>query len=126
MSVHQMEHELSGMYPEIAHGAGLAVLWPGWALKTYKFAPERFLRISYEVVGIKPTENKNKDIEDGIKALAKFFQDMGMPKTLRELNVKEEALEDLAWNAMFKGKRTLKDIAEIDKDFALEILKSVY
>ena len=126
MSVHQMEHEVSGMYPDIAHGAGLAVLWPGWAMKTYKYAPERFLRLSYEVVGIKPSNDKNKDIEDGIKALGDFFVKMGMPKTLRELGVKEESLEDLAWNAMFKGKRTLNDIANIDKDFALEILKSVY
>ena len=25
--VHQLEHEVSGMYPEVAHGAGLAALW---------------------------------------------------------------------------------------------------
>jgi len=126
MSVHQMEHELSGMYTDIAHGAGLAVLWPGWAMKVYKAAPERFLRLSYEVIGIKPSNDKNKDIEDGIKAIRKFFNEIGMPDTLRQLNVKEDTLKELAWNAMFKGKRTLDDIVCVDYDLALEILRSVY
>ena len=126
MSVHQMEHELSGMYPEISHGAGLAVLWPGWAMKCYYAAPERFLRLSYEVVGIKPSSDKKKDIEEGILRIKKFFKEIGMPETLRELNVQKESLKDLAWNAMFKGKRTLDDIVKIDYDKALEILEFVY
>jgi alcohol dehydrogenase YqhD (iron-dependent ADH family) len=31
LPVHQLEHALSGEYDEIAHGAGLAVLFPAWA-----------------------------------------------------------------------------------------------
>ena len=31
MAVHQLEHEVSGLYPSVAHGAGLAALWCSWA-----------------------------------------------------------------------------------------------
>ena len=42
MSVHQLEHELSGMFDGVAHGAGLAILWPAWAKYAYPMALERF------------------------------------------------------------------------------------
>ncbi|MCR5113710.1 MAG: iron-containing alcohol dehydrogenase [Acholeplasmatales bacterium] len=126
MSVHQIEHEVSGMYPEIAHGAGLAALWPQWAMKAYKACPDRFLRFSYEVMGITPTDNKTKDIEDGIQALKTYFKELDMPVTLHELGVKEDTLEALAYNTMFKGKRVLKDIITVDYDMALQILKDSF
>ena len=126
MSVHQLEHEVSGMYPEIAHGAGLAALWPQWAMKAYKACPDRFLRFSYKVMGITPTENKTQDIENGIQGLKKYFRELGMPVTLHELGGEENQLEALAYNTMFKGKRVLKDIITVDYDLALQILKDSF
>ena len=126
MSVHQLEHEVSGMYPEIAHGAGLACLWPQWAMEAYKNAQNRFLRFAYEVMDIKPTENKNKDIEDAIQKLKSYFKEIGMPVRLRDLGVKEDSLEALAYNTMFKGKRVLNDIITVDYGVALKILKASF
>lgn len=42
MAVHQLEHEVSGMFDHVSHGAGLAVLWPAWAKYSYKAAKELF------------------------------------------------------------------------------------
>ena len=42
MRVHQLEHEVSGMYPQIAHGAGLSALFCSWARFVVKEVPERF------------------------------------------------------------------------------------
>lgn len=126
MSVHQLEHELSGMYDHIAHGAGLAVLWPYWAKIAYKGAKTRFLRLSYEVLGISKTNDENADIEAGIDKLQDFFIKLGMPKRLRELNVEENKLKELAYNYTFKGKRILNDIITIDEEKALEIYKAAY
>ena len=124
MSVHQLEHELSGKFDNIAHGAGLAVLWPAWALKAYKYALNRFLKLSYEVMNVTPTQNKEADAIKGINLIKEFFKEIKMPTTLKELNVDEKDFEELAYNAMFKGKRTLKDVIEVDYKMALEILKS--
>ena len=35
---HQIEHEISGMFEEVAHGAGLlAVVFPAWMKYAYKY-----------------------------------------------------------------------------------------
>lgn len=124
MSVHQLEHEISGMFDTVAHGAGLAVLWPAWAEYAYKGSLDRFKRFAYEVMNIEPTEDGEQDILQGIRKMKAFFKEIGMPTSLSELGVPEESFKDLAWNAMFKGKRTLKDIIEVDYDMALNILKA--
>lgn len=125
MSVHQLEHELSGMYDEIAHGAGLAALWPSWARICYKGCPNRFKKFSNYVFNI-PNTLDDSDILEGIDKLEEFFKNIGMPNSLRELKVSKESLEKLADNAMFHGKRTLNDIIEIDYSKALEILNKAY
>ncbi len=126
MAVHQMEHELSGMYDNISHGAGLAILWPQWAMNSYKASPKRFLRLAYEVLGIIPSGDEEKDIIEGISSLKAYFKSLGMPVSLREVNVEKDKLKDLAWNAMFKGKRVLPDIVTVDYDLALKILEESY
>ena len=42
--VHQLEHEVSGLYPTVAHGAGLAALWCSWARYVHKANPMRWLQ----------------------------------------------------------------------------------
>ena len=126
MAVHQMEHEVSGMYDHVSHGAGLAILWPHWAMNSYKASPKRFLRLSYEVLGITPSGNEEKDIIEGISKLREYFTWLGMPSKLSEFGVTKESLKELAWNAMFKGKRVLPDIVTVDYDLALKILNEAY
>ncbi|MCI5583630.1 MAG: iron-containing alcohol dehydrogenase [Anaeroplasma sp.] len=126
MSVHQLEHELSGMYDEISHGAGLAVLWPAWAKIAYKAEIKRFSRYAYEVIGITKTNDSIADILKAIEETQNYFISLGMPKSLRELNVKESSLEELAHNTMFKGKRVLEDIIKVDYEMAYKILKLAY
>ncbi len=125
MSVHQLEHELSGMYDNISHGAGLAALWPSWARVCYKGAKSRFKKFSNYMFDIKNTED-DSDILEGINILENFFKEIGMPTSLHELNVEEDKLEELAYNSMYKNTRVLKDIIDIDYNVALEILKKAY
>ena len=101
MSVHQLEHEVSGMFDEVAHGAGLAVLWPAWAKLAYPNAKDRFKRFVYEVLEIKPTDSLDKDIINGIEKFKEFFKKIGMPTSLKELNITEEDIKKLAINVTF-------------------------
>ena len=41
-ATHGLEHELSALYPEITHGAGLAVMFPAWMEFVYDANPARF------------------------------------------------------------------------------------
>lgn len=121
MSVHQLEHELSGMYDSVAHGAGLAVLWPAWAMFAYPHAKERFKRLTYEFLDIIPTDSLEKDIEKGIQKLKNFFKEIGMPTTLKELNISQSDLQKLAVNVTFNHTRVIQDVIEIDEEMALKI-----
>ena len=126
MSVHQLEHELSGMFDEVAHGAGLAVLWPAWAKFALENSLERFAKITYEVLEIKPSNNVKNDCLLGIELLKLYFKQLGMPTTLRELNVPKSALNKLANNVTFNHKRVLNDVITIDESMALKIFEAAF
>ncbi|MCM1130549.1 MAG: iron-containing alcohol dehydrogenase [Roseburia sp.] len=123
MSVHQLEHEVSGMFDYVAHGAGLAVLWPAWAKVSYPFAKDRFKRFVYEVLDIQPTDSVDKDILNGIKKLKDYFKEIGMPTSLKELNITEDDIQKLAFNVTFNHTRIIRDIIEIDEAMALKIYR---
>lgn len=126
MPVHQIEHELSGMYENIAHGAGLAVLFPAWAEYVYKSDLKRFSRFSVEVMGLEDKGDLNANSKAGIEVLKEFYKDLGMPVTLKELGIKESDLETIAYNFTFKGKRVVNDRITIGYKEALDILKLAY
>lgn len=126
MSVHQMEHEVSGMFDHVAHGAGLAALWPAWAMTVYTSAIERFKLFAYDVMEIEMTNNPQNDISMAILKLKNFFKSLGIETSLREFGIKETDLEELALNVTFNHKRVLNDIMTIDESKALEILKLAY
>ena len=121
MSVHQLEHEVSGMFDYVAHGAGLAVLWPAWAEYAYPSALDRFKLLTYEVLEIEQSDSVEKDILCGINKLKAFFKEIGMPITLKELNIDIDDINKLAYNVTFKGSRVLNDVITIDKKMAYNI-----
>lgn len=94
MAVHKLEHELSAMYPDIAHGAGLAALWCSWARYVYKYCLDRFSLYVKEIWN--ETEDGEEAILRGIKKQEDFYKKIGMPTSLIELGIKESDLEELA------------------------------
>ena len=50
--VHKLEHELSAFRDEIAHGAGLSVLFPAWALYEMERDIPRFAQLANRVLGV--------------------------------------------------------------------------
>ena len=121
MSVHQLEHEVSGMFDEVAHGAGLAVLWPAWALLAYEYQPLKFQRFAVEVMRVKQTDNPLDDAKKGIQELKNYFKEIGMPTSMYELNIDEKYFNQLAYNFTYKNTRVVNDIIQINYDKAYEI-----
>ena len=123
MSVHQLEHEVSGMFDSVAHGAGLAVLWPAWAKFAYPHAVHQFQRLTYEVLEIPKTQSIENDIIHGIEKMKSFFKELGMPTSLKELGIEEEDIKKLALNVTFNHTRIIHDVIEIDEAMALKIYR---
>ena len=123
MSVHQLEHEVSGMFDEVAHGAGLAVLWPAWATLACEHQVEKFQRFAVEVMGLPKTNDALQDARNGVKALKEYFKEIGMPTSMKELKIEEKFFNELAYNFTFKGTRTLNDIITVNEHIAYQIFK---
>ena len=94
---HRLEHELSGMF-DVAHGAGLAAIWPSWARYVYQDCLPRFVRYALNVMGVPPQESDRATALRGIEAREDFFRRIGMPTNLRELGIAptEEQIRQMA------------------------------
>lgn len=127
MQVHQLEHELSGMYPEIAHGAGLSALFSSWARYVCPAWPERFAQYAVEVWKIAmDASDPMQTALAGIAATEAYFKSLGMPVSLKELHVDPARFEEMAEKCTNFGKRTLPGIRELKKKEIMDIYQMAY
>ena len=100
---HDIEHEISAIY-DIAHGAGLAIIFPAWMKYVYKQDVNRFVQFANRVWDVEIDLNHlEKTALEGIKRTEQFFRSIGMPTTLKEANIGEEHLEVMAKKGTAKG-----------------------
>ncbi len=125
LCVHQLEHALSGEYQEIAHGAGLAVLFPAWARYVYKLNPSRFAQFSRRVWDV-TEEDDTKAALMGIEAMENFFKSIDMPLKLREFNIPKDCTSTLAKLCTFDKQRTIPSYKELDYDDVKNIFDMCY
>ena len=94
-STHKLEHELSGLY-DIAHGAGLAVMFPAWMKYTVKHDINRFANLAARVWGCVMNEaNPEETAMEGIKKYEEFLKSIGMPTSFKEIGAKEEDIKTM-------------------------------
>lgn len=93
---HQIEHELSALY-DVAHGAGLAVVFPAWMRYQMNKNVMRFAQFGVRVFGCEMDfEHPERTALAGIEAYEAFVKSIGMPVTLKELGAKSEDIPALA------------------------------
>ena len=125
--VHQLEHEVSGMYPEVAHGAGLAALWCSWARYVYKANINRWLQYASNVWGLDiDFEHPEKTIETAIDMQEQYYASIGMPIGLKELGVKEDDLAKLALDCSRNKTRSLIGYKPLEYEDILVIYQMAY
>ncbi|MDR1001050.1 MAG: iron-containing alcohol dehydrogenase [Clostridiales bacterium] len=84
---HAIEHELSALF-DIAHGAGLAIIFPAWMKYVYKHDIQRFCQFAVNVFGVEHNfAYPEKSALEGIERLELFFKKIGMPTHLTEANL---------------------------------------
>ena len=122
LAVHQLEHAISGVYDNVAHGAGLAVLYPAWAKFIYKHNIKRFARLARNVWDVND-ENDELCALKGIQKMQEFFIKIGMPSTLKEFNVTEKDIEKFVKICTNNGQRTVKSYIPLGESEIAEIFK---
>ena len=100
---HNIEHELSAFY-DIAHGAGLAVIFPAWMRYVYKEHPGRFVQYAEKVWKIDVSAMREDEAcLAGIQATEKFFESLGMAIHLTDLGIGADQIELMASKACRNG-----------------------
>ncbi|GAK60287.1 iron-containing alcohol dehydrogenase [Candidatus Vecturithrix granuli] len=93
---HLIAHSLGAMY-DIAHGAALSIVIPGWMTYASRKAPRKFAQFAQRIFNIQE-ESPEKQAEKGIAALKAWFYKIGAPVSLAEGNIPEEDIERIAEN----------------------------
>ena len=106
MPVHQLEHPLSGTFPHIAHGLGLAILFPAWCKYYYKYDIDKFTTLGERVFDIY-SGDKEQDALATISAFEEYFARMELPNKLSDLGVKKEDIESLVNKVTNNNTRTV-------------------
>lgn len=106
MPVHQLEHPLSGSFPHIAHGLGLAILFPAWCKYYYKYDIDKFTTLGERVFDIY-SGDKEQDALATISAFEEYFARMDLPNKLSDLGVKKEDIESLVNKVTNNNTRTI-------------------
>ena len=109
-SSHFIEHEISAVYPEVAHGAGLAAVIPAWMEHVAAVNPDKVAQFAERVMGVATHEQDEDEDElslldagiaihrtlstaeiaaNGIDRLRQFFRSLGMPYDFGSLGIKE-------------------------------------
>ncbi len=107
-ATHQIEHELSGQYDRVSHGAGLAAIFPAWCRYVWREEPERFARFAEKIWGVNRDGMSTEEAAlEGIRRCEAYFHSIGMPTRLCELGIDSAHLHEMAVKATYFGRRTL-------------------
>lgn len=122
--VHKLEHELSAFHDEIAHGAGLSVLFPAWALYVMEHDIPRFAQLANRVFGVEMDfVHPERTAREGILTMKRFFAEIGMPVRMEQLGLKPEDYETLANNAVKTVRGPVKSYVPLDEQAIVSIFK---
>lgn len=120
---HGIEHELSAIY-DIAHGAGLSIIFPAWMKHVYKHDIDRFVQFSVRVWDVDLSFTSPEDIVlEGIRRMSEFFKSIGLPTTLKDAQIPENRLEEMADKCTNFNKHTVGNFVKLDREAVLNIYK---
>ena len=80
MTAHRLQHEMSAMDPTVAHGAGLAVIWPAYLKYIYQYDLPRFVQYAVRVWDCEADDcHPEATALAGIRQTEAYFREIGMP-----------------------------------------------
>ena len=117
--VHPFGHQVCGLYPEVAHAAGLSAIWGSWARYVYKYDLIRWQVFAKEIW------NTN-DVLKAIKKQEDYYHKIKMPISLRELKVKKSDLNKMALRLSNNKSTCLGGVKNLNYSDMLKIYQNAY
>lgn len=119
---HDIEHEISGAY-DIAHGAGLSIVFPAWMKYVYKQNVDKFIQFAMRVFNVDFSfDDKEKIVFEMIERLEAWYVRMGLPIRLSDVNIGSERIREMADKCMV-GRTHVGNFQKLRADDIYEIYK---
>ena len=120
---HRLEHEVSAFY-NVAHGAGLACIFPAWLLYVAKRNPDMAWKFAINVMSVNPQGlDTDHIIAHGISTLKQFYNDLGLTTSLRELIGEEPDIDAMVESLRHNIGDTLGNYMPLSMDDCKEIYR---
>ncbi|MBN1498574.1 MAG: iron-containing alcohol dehydrogenase [Spirochaetes bacterium] len=119
---HDIEHEISGIY-DVAHGAGLAVVFPAWMKYTFKHDLNRFVQWAVRVWNVDLDINNPEAVAlEGIKRMENFFHSIGLGTKLSDLKITDDRIQEMAEKCTAGDTRTVGNFVKLNRKAVNDIL----
>jgi alcohol dehydrogenase len=119
---HMIEHELSGEY-DVAHGAGLSVIFPAWMKFVYKQRLPQFIKFAMRVWNVDYDYNTpERTAREGIQRFEQFYRQSCMPVRLGELGIGTDRFELMANRIIYYDQGRIGGFVKLCKEDVLAIL----
>lgn len=120
--MHAIEHSMSALH-DIPHGAGLAVVMPGWMHYEAEKKPGKFAQFAERVFGLDHDQTEKQAFK-GIQLLKQWFKKINCPTTLSAAGIQETAIPDIARHSLAQAKLwRLQDFTQGKVETILKVCK---
>ncbi len=123
---HEIEHEISAMY-DMAHGAGLAIVFPAWMKYVHNHDLHRFVQFAVRVWNVEPDYfNPGWTALQGIERLETFWQSLGLPTQLSAAGINDKHFNEMASKCTNSGQKTVSNFVKLNQADVVSIYKLAY
>lgn len=120
-ATHQIGHELTALYG-LDHAQTLAIVLPGVMTILKEQKAEKILQLGKEVFGIYNNLSREECLNNTIKAVENFFEEIQIKTRLSDYSLNNESIDKVCSKLQGRG-WTLGEKANITPDVVREILK---
>ena len=120
---HDIEHEISGIY-DVAHGAGLAVVFPAWMKHVLHHDLERFVQWAVRVWNVElDVFNPEAVALEGIARMEAFFTSLGVGTRMKDLGITDDRIDEMADKCTNGDTTTVGNFVTLDRAAVAKILR---
>ena len=120
---HGIEHEISGIY-DVAHGAGLAVVFPAWMKHVLHHDLNRFVQWAVRVWNVElDVFNPEAVAREGIARMEAFFHSLGLGTRMGDLGIKDDRIDEMADKCTNGNRETVGNFVALDRAAVAKILR---
>lgn len=121
-ATHQIGHELTALYG-LDHAQTLAIVLPGVMTVLKEQKAEKILQLGQQVFGIYNNLSREERLDNTIKAVENFFEEIQIKTHLSDYGLNKEAIEKVCSKLQGRG-WALGEKSNITPDIVREILRS--